>query len=223
MSSRTRILLAIPLLITMLASVFVTMRLLQPSRAYALVEQTTITVLKGTVEVQRQGGAFTRVTDSTPLRVGDRAQTAPIPTPRSPTSTGPRRSSSHRRRSRFDASIAYREGEEHLLPPADRHHVEPRREAPGHEQSLRNDDAVGHRVRSGATGSRQPATTAANDRRVRDGPGDRRIRGQRRDPGGRGRTGFQTIVEQGQAPTPPEPARPRFGLRILWTARSPST
>ena len=69
----------VPVLIVLIgALVFATSRLLRPAPAYALVDETTLVVLKGTVQLQRSGGSsFSTVTDNTGLREGDRVRTGP--------------------------------------------------------------------------------------------------------------------------------------------------
>src|SRR5579862_4840467 len=78
MSPRFRIGIAVGLVATLLVGSLLTIpRLLHPPSAFSLVEETTLLVLKGTVEVQRPGESFNAVTSDTPVRTGDSIRTGP--------------------------------------------------------------------------------------------------------------------------------------------------
>src|SRR5438309_18152 len=78
MTPRIRIGIALGLVIVLVGGSLLTIpRLLHPPTAFSLVEQSTLLVLKGTVELQRPGQSFTKIATDSPVRVGDRIRTVP--------------------------------------------------------------------------------------------------------------------------------------------------
>src|SRR5713226_5631564 len=78
MTPRLRIGIAVGLVVVLLGGSLLTIpRLLRPPTAFSLIEQSTLLVLKGTVELQRPGQSFTTVASDMQVRVGDRIRTGP--------------------------------------------------------------------------------------------------------------------------------------------------
>lgn len=76
MATRTRVLFSGSLVLALMAGALIFTLGLRPACAgYCLVDETTLVVLKGQVEVQRPGGSFAAVTGATVVRVGDRIRT----------------------------------------------------------------------------------------------------------------------------------------------------
>ncbi len=79
MTARTRLLITVPLVLVIVAGgLFAFFRMSRPSTAFALVDETTLVVLRGSAEILRSDGTRQRVTPSADarVRVGDRVQTA---------------------------------------------------------------------------------------------------------------------------------------------------
>lgn len=75
---RRRIVVSAGLIVALLLASAVVIPLFRPARAFSLVDQTTLIVLKGRVEVASAGAtAFTTAATNTGLRVGDRVRTGP--------------------------------------------------------------------------------------------------------------------------------------------------
>src|SRR5687768_16895026 len=73
---RHRILLAAGLIVLVLSGLlFTSFRALRPAAAYALVDESTLIVLSGQVQLARAGGSFANVNADTVVRVGDRIRT----------------------------------------------------------------------------------------------------------------------------------------------------
>src|SRR5437867_9066988 len=78
MSSRLRILVGVALLLVLAGGgvIFGLGKLRSPT-AYALVDESTLSVLRGEVQLQRAGASFVTVTGDVAVRQGDRIRTGP--------------------------------------------------------------------------------------------------------------------------------------------------
>ena len=188
----------------------------KPPTAYSLVDETTLLVLQGDVQVQRAGQDYQKVTDDTIVRVGEKVRTGP----------------------ESFAVVTYFDGSTTSLDPDTEITLNKLDKLPGGQASISLNQEVGNswnRVEKLVGANSRFETTAASsvafvrgtEYRVRVEPGQQAIFESTTDtiivetviegilyevtltPG------FQTVIEPGEPPSPPELAPPaRFAFRL---------
>lgn len=212
MSKHLRLIIGISFLIVLACGTFLGIRVLSPPPAFALIDDTTLAVLSGTVEVQRVGGSLETITGNATLRVGDRIRTG----------------------ANAYATVTYFEGSQTTLDPETDVTIKRLDKLAGGGASISFHQEIGrtwNRVQLLiGSESRFESTTAAAVAYVRGTSylltvtvsGETVVQSVEDTVivESAGQTvsippGFQTTVETGQPPGPPVPAPPaRFGFRL---------